>query len=287
MAPLCREPRDGVDVAACAGSADEQQRHPDVGCLGGRAAAAAAAAPVGVSRRVVAHPLGSQGLHGAQALEPLVSPLSGADGSGVRGLADSVHEPGAPREVLAQEAAALVVHVVLEAAVGAADGHGPHQSRVALHGGLQGRDAAPGAAHHEDLAAAPGLARCPVDGSEGVGLLPLAVLVVEDPVAVAAASAVHADADDPVACEVRVHHGVDLGGAVRAAVGEDLDGDEAPALAPPAAGDREPHPGCEAALVVGRHPGQRDLLDLKGKVSRTDDLDVGLLVRTSPVQELH
>ena len=147
---------------------------------GGVVLADRAVLPVGVAA-LVREPGVDPRLVGLEALLPELAPAL-ADGGLVRRLALPVQHAGAPvQQVGGQHAAALVVHVVGVAVVGAHERDDRLQRRRAAGGQLQAVEAAPRDAGHADAAGAPRLGGDPGDDLEEVLLLLRVVLVLRTP----------------------------------------------------------------------------------------------------------
>ena len=162
-------------------------------------------------------PLRRKGLGDFQPLEPLFLPAR-PDHLGIRRHVGHGEERAAPIHVVAQQAAAHVVHVVVIAVDGGAHGdHGLQRRRLTI-GSLQSVEAAPGDADHPHIAVAPGLLRQPGDDVAGVILFLLQILVMEQAVGIAAAADIDAGAGIAVGGEPAMHGVVAQPGAVAAPV---------------------------------------------------------------------
>ena len=162
-------------------------------------------------------------LEPVQPLEPRVAPAV-ADRRGVgRHRAQREHRRRPLEHVDAEHAAAGVVDVVGVAVVARAHRDDRLQRRRPARRDLQAVEPAPRDAEHPDLAAAPLLLGEPGDHLQRVVLLLREVLVVEQPVRVAAAAEVDAHARVAVVGEVRVVALVARGERVALAVREVLE----------------------------------------------------------------
>ena len=176
-------------------------------------------------------------------------------------------EGRAPVEGVVEEAPAHVVHVVRVAVVGRAVGDDRRERRRPEGRDLEGVEPAPGAADHADLAGAPGLGRDPRDQGLAVVELLRRVLVVHQPVGVAGAAHVDAEARVPVAGEVAVHRVVAGAGRVALAVRQVRQDRRHRAVLRPF---REPQARRHAvAGAPGRDPDVLDLANAAGE--RLDD----------------
>ena len=167
-----------------------------------------------------------------------------------------------------EHAAAAVVDVVGVAVVGRAERDDRPQRGRPERRDLERVEAAPGDAGHADRAGAPGLLREPGDHLERVVLLLSRVLVVEDPVRLAAAAHVDAHGRVAVAGEVRLADGVARGGAVVLAVGEVLE-DRRHRIGLGVAWQPDARP--EARPVGELDPRVLDLADGPGQLVPADD----------------
>ncbi len=173
--------------------------------------------PEGVAALML-QPLRRKRLGDFQPLEPLLLPAR-PDHLRIRRHVGDGEERAAPIHVVAQEAAAHVMHIVVIAVDGGAHGdHGLQRRRLTI-GGLQSVEAAPGDADHPHIAAAPGLLRQPGDDVAGVVLFLLQIFVMEEAVGIAAAADIHAGAGIAVRGEPAMHGVVAQARAVAAPVG--------------------------------------------------------------------
>ncbi len=125
-----------------------------------------------------------------------------------------------PVGVLAQETAAHVVDVVGIAVVGGVDRDDALERRRPARRDLQRVEAAPGLAHHADIAGAPGLTGDPGDHLERVVVLLLEILVQQHALGFAAAPQVHPDGGVAMTGRVGMHGLVARRGAVALAIGD-------------------------------------------------------------------
>ena len=208
--------------------------------------------------------------------EPQVPELAPAlpDGGLVRRLALPVQHARAPvQQIGGQHAAALVVHVVGVAVVGAHECDDRFERRRAAGGQLEAVEAAPRDAGHADGAAAPRLRRDPGDDLEQVLLLLRVVLVLEHTVRLAAAAQVHAHAGVTAGGPVRVDEHVARGHAVAEPVRHRLeDAGHGVGLRV----HRQPHTGREARPVAHRDPDVVQLPDLAKRCVAPGHVDLHL-----------
>ena len=170
---------------------------------------------------LVAQPLGEPQPAVAQPLVPhLPPPLADHVRVGRAGVVGEHRRR--PRQVVRQQAAAHVVHVVGVPVVGERHRRDRAEARGAPGGDLQRVEPAPRDAHHPRAAVAPRLGREPGEHLLGVAQLPLEVLVGEHALGVAAAAQVHPDPGEPVAGEVGVVHRVAHRGQVALPVRDEL-----------------------------------------------------------------
>mmetsp|Transcript_9416 Transcript_9416/g.19474 ORF Transcript_9416/g.19474 Transcript_9416/m.19474 type:complete len:1935 (-) Transcript_9416:657-6461(-) len=276
-----REAGHRVEVAAGGGAAEGE--HGDAGGAAGHLLEGAVV-PVGGLRLGAGEPARHGGLQRLEALQPRPAPRArrlegrGLGARGVGGLRDGVQHPGAPREVGRQEGAALVVHVVLEAALRGAHGDDAREVGGGGRRRLQRGDAAPRDAHEHHLAVAPGLRRGPLHRRAEVVQARLAVLVVQGALRVARAAVVQAHAGEALPGQVGVGGAVHLHGAVRLAVGDHvhqarhLDGGAGAALGDPGAPRQAD--GLAAVLSHG-HRHLRHALDGVGELRLGHHLEHG------------
>ena len=152
-----------------------------------------AALPIGVATLML-QPDGGKERLVLQPVEPHVAPFVAAGQRRVRRPRRIGQHGGAPAHVLVEQQAALVVDVVGVAVVGRAERDDGLQRRRLFGGDLQRVEAAPGNAHHADLAAAPGLGGKPGDHIDGVLQFLLGIFVVHQPFGIAVAAHVDAHA---------------------------------------------------------------------------------------------
>ena len=177
------QPRDRVGVAV-GPAADRVDGHLD----GGVVLAHRALAPVVVAA-LVGEPVLDEGRRALDALEPGLAPAVAHRGRVGRQRVAGEHGRRPRQHVDGQDAAADVVHVVGVAVVAGAHRDDRLERRRAPRGDLQAVEAAPRDAHHADGARAPRLLREPRDDLDRVLLLLRQVLVLDDPVGVAACRA--------------------------------------------------------------------------------------------------
>ena len=211
------EPRDRVGVAV-GPAADRVDGHLD----GGVVLAHGALAPVVVAA-LVGEPVLDEGRRALDALEPGLAPAVAHRGRVGRERVAGEHGRRPRQHVDGQDTAADVVHVVGVAVVAGAHRDDRLERRRTPRGDLQAVEAAPRDAHHGDGARAPRLLREPRDDLDRVLLLSRQVLVLDDPVGVAAAAQVDAHARVPVAGEVGVVVGVAARERVALAIGQVLE----------------------------------------------------------------
>jgi hypothetical protein len=156
----------------------------------------------------MAHPArGRRFLQRLQALAPHREPAVADD----RGVGRGRH-PGEERravlQIIAEQTAAHVMHVVGVAIVGGAGGHDRAQRGRCEGRDLQRVEAAPGQADHADGAAAPRLAGDPGDDLDRVGPFTGRIFVPQHAIRIARAA--HVDANGVVAglCEGGMENGV-------------------------------------------------------------------------------
>ena len=177
-------------------------------------------APVVVAA-LVSEPLQDPRLGGVEALVPHVPPPFPHDGRVGRQGRVREHRP-CLGQVVREQAAAHVVHVVGVAVVGERRDDDRPEARRPARRDLKTRERAPGDAHEPGAAGAPGLGREPAERRLDVAVLLLGVLVLEHAVGVAAAAQVQAQARVPVAREVGVVDRVAHRGQVALPVGDRL-----------------------------------------------------------------
>ena len=159
--------------------------------------------PVAVAA-LVGEPDGERQRELIQPFLPLPTPV-GAGDLRIRRPVEPSEERRAPVEGVVEETPAHVVHVVGVAVVRRAVRDDRGQRGRTQGRDLEGVEPAPGAADHADLAGAPGLRRDPRDQLLAVVELLRRVLVVHQPVGIAGAAHVDAEARVAVAGEVAVH----------------------------------------------------------------------------------
>ncbi len=125
-----------------------------------------------------------------------------------------------PGELSREMAAVLVVDVVIVAVDGRGDRDHRLESRRLECRHLQTVEAAPGDAHHPDLAVRPGLCRNPFDDLAAVGEFTRGVFAVDHALGLARAADVDANAGNPGGREGRVGGFVACTGSVALAVGQ-------------------------------------------------------------------
>ncbi len=128
-----------------------------------------------------------------------------------------------PAEIGIEQRAAHEMDVVGVAVVGGAQRDDRLERGRTSCRHLQPVETAPGNSHHADRAVAPALCREPGDHLEAVVLLLLQILILEQPVGLAAAAHVDAHSGIAVPGEIRVGEGVALGRAVALAVGQEFE----------------------------------------------------------------
>ena len=126
----------------------------------------------------------------------------------------------APAEILVDDAAALEMDVVGVAIIGRAQRDDRLERRRAAGGDLQAVEAAPGDAHHADLAGAPGLLGEPGDDLEGVVLLLLGIFVEHQRRRSRRCRACRRAGGIAVAGEIGMGEGIADDGAVALAIGQ-------------------------------------------------------------------
>jgi hypothetical protein len=250
--PLARDgeareqPEDGVRVAV-GPAADRVHRHLDRVVV----LADGAVPPVAVAA-LVREPVLDVGRRPLQSLDPDLAPRVGEQRGVGRPRVPRQHRGGPVEHVAREDAAAAVVDVVGVAVVGRAERHDRAERRRPERGDLKRVEAAPRDAGHPDRARAPGLRGQPGDHLERVLLLLRGVLVVEDPVRLAAAADVDAHRRVAVAREVGLADRVAGGRAVVLAVGQVLeDGRDRVALGVLGQPDPRGEPGPAGELDPG------------------------------------
>ncbi len=211
-----QHPRDGVGVAVGPAAHRVHRRLDPREVLAHRPLL-----PVVVAA-LVGHPRVDERRRALHPLDPHVAPALADDRRVGRPRVPHEHR-GGPLHHVGRDAAAVVVHVVGVAVVGRAERDDRLQRRRPVRRDLQAVEPAPRDADHAHRAGAPRLGCDPLDHLAAVGLLLRQVLVQHQPVGLAGASLVNADAGVPVAGQVREVAGVAGGRAVVQAVRQELE----------------------------------------------------------------
>ena len=210
---VLHHPRDRIDVRIPP-AADHVDRRFDIGV----ALADRAMLPVVVPVLVV-QPGFRQQRHVVEPVLPHLAPAFAHQRRVGHGGGKAQHGRR-PAEILQQHVAALVVDVVGVAIVGGAQRDDRLERLRPERRHLQPVEAAPGDAHHAELAVAPGLAGDPVDHFQRVGLLLRGVLVEHQAIGFAVATHVDAHAGVAVTGKVGVGQLVANRRAIPLAIGQ-------------------------------------------------------------------